>query len=278
MLSPLVASGATVYLAAGSVDALEDAIATAGPHGTVVLEGGLHSESATVTIDIPVRIVGEDDAILEVHTIPDDDPPFEINAALHIYRTAGVVVDGLTLRPTAVPAGDGILIQDSPHVTLKNNAISGFNVGVWVQRGNHARITRNVLESMRFGAIIVNGTQVSITSTVVGILLCQLLGPFVWPDGVEEDAALPATRWLVANNDSHNNVVGYVLTDGANMNLLSNNAASDNTDFDILLEGEFDEPPDYFPPASQNLIVLGRYKDLSVLDDGVDNVVIGQGN
>lgn len=64
-------AGAQVTLPAGSVDALAAAIAAAGNNGTVIVESGMHVESAQVVINSRVSIVGEPGAVLQVATTPD---------------------------------------------------------------------------------------------------------------------------------------------------------------------------------------------------------------
>jgi hypothetical protein len=48
----------------GSVDALADAIAMAGPNGVVLLKAGTHTETGTVQIPFRVHLVGEEGAEL----------------------------------------------------------------------------------------------------------------------------------------------------------------------------------------------------------------------
>jgi parallel beta-helix repeat protein len=293
----------TVLVPAGSIDALADAIAAAGPHGTVVLEAGLHTESGPVTIGIPVSIIGEEGAVLEVATVPDDTPPYMNDPALYIFGTHHVVVEGLTLVPKTVPANLGIVVQDSSNVSVRNNTIADFDSGIFVHRGDRADISGNLLEDMRFGVIVLNGAQVhvsgntirrmevhgvwlcdakgqcqfnDISETVVGILLCRLDADFIWPDGSTGAAEQSATQWHVANNTVHDNFIGIVATDGANRNLINNNDITSSELEDILLEEEFvEEDGTVYPPSFKNIVTLGKYKDVSVWDFGVDNRING---
>jgi hypothetical protein len=118
--TPLLAKS-TVRLPAGSVDALAFAIASAGARGTVILESGLHQESATVTINIPVSLIGEAGAILQGATIPnlDDGSPDFVEPVLHVLAAQGVVVEGIAIQPPDGAIGNtGILIQNAPRTTI----------------------------------------------------------------------------------------------------------------------------------------------------------------
>ena len=294
--SALAKPGQLVVVPAGSTDALEDAIAEAGPDGTVLLESGAHSESSRVVVDIPVSIIGEEGAVLEV---------IKIGFGLHILDTEDVLVEGVSFFPPAGERGDvGILIQDSPHVIIRNNAFAGLETGIFVHGGDHVEIAGNVFTDIaRWGFIHVNGAHARVTGNVmdgisngmflcstkgqcydnaisntgVGILLCRFGdGWVVWPDGSSDGAAQPATQWHVANNKIEHTAIGILPTDGAYRNLINNNEISSSADVDILLEGEFiDEDGVFYPAAIENTVTLGKYKNVTVWDFGIDNKING---
>lgn len=136
----------TVKLAAGSVDGLAAAIASAGPGGTVIVKSGLHTESGTVLVTQPVSIIGEPDAIIESGTSPGANYPIEIDAIVHVKGTHDVDVRGLDFRPPAGgTANCAVLIEHSPHVQVIDNAITDFQFGVIVDWGDHADISRNTM-------------------------------------------------------------------------------------------------------------------------------------
>jgi hypothetical protein len=314
LATPSLAKNNTVTLPAGSVDGLAAAIASAGPHGTVIVESGLHRESGTVTVNIPVAIIGEAGAIIEGSTVPNGEggPPDFIEPVLHINGTRGVLVQGVTIQPAPEAIGNtAVLVQNSPKTTIRDNAIVDHEYGIVVQGGDHALIEGNRIEdSIIFGVLNINGRHVRVIGNeilrtgvfgiwlcdrggqcmfnvtndgFIGIMLCRFAeGDAVLPDGSSDGASSTATQWHVANNESTGNgLFGILVTDGANNNTLNNNAASGNNVFgagvpDILLDSEFtDDNGNYFPPSSENVVALGSHKDVTVVDLGVDNVVSG---
>ena len=94
----LLASGSVVEVPAGSVDALENAIASAGTGGVVLLKSGDHHESETVEINHTVSIVGESGATLYVDTQPTTSEG-KVEPGLYILNTSNVLVRGITILP-----------------------------------------------------------------------------------------------------------------------------------------------------------------------------------
>ena len=305
MATAVSAAGNLVSLPAGSVDGLAAALASAGPKGIVVVESGMHYESSTVVIGHEVTIIGEAGAIIEGNTTPnlDDGPPDFIDPVLHIHGARGVVIEGLTIQAAAGSVGNtAILIQDGPKTTIVGNDISGHEYGVVVQGGDHTEILVNSIHDISiFGILNINGQHVRISANTItrvgvfgiwlcdsngicqfnsisqcffGVMLCRFAeGDAVLPDGSSEGARSTATQWQLSNNESYENIVfGFLLTDGANNNILANNAAWDNGFVDILLDSEFED----FPASFENIIALGSYGDLSVLDFGIDNKISGE--
>lgn len=123
-----------VTVPAGSVDQLAAAIAEAGPGGEVRLAAGLHKISSTVLVDIPVAIVGEDDAILESGTSAVEDGPTIIAAAFHIKGANGTRIQNLTIQaPAGATANTGILIENSADVKVLECQITAHQQGVLIQ-------------------------------------------------------------------------------------------------------------------------------------------------
>lgn len=186
-----------VYLPPGSSDGLADAIAAAGEDGTVILESGLHTESGTVVLDIPVSIIGEEGAILESDTSTVALPPIPVEPALHVRNADGVLIEGLLIRPPEGQTGScAILIEDSAGVRILDNEIIEHHAGILVQRGDRAGIRGNTVQASPRGLLdpadpdwiqatvgiaIANGRFVSITdnwvtSAVFGIFLSDERG------------------------------------------------------------------------------------------------------
>jgi hypothetical protein len=89
------------------------------------------------------------------------------------------------------------------------------------------------------------------------------------------------TGWQVADNVSTGNAWGYELIDGSHNNLVINNAASNNSEYDIELAGDTTRYSP-FPPLAlashDNVVVAGSHKDLIVKDCGNNNVIRGDVN
>jgi hypothetical protein len=283
----------TVFLPAGSNDGLAAAIAEAGPGGTVLVESGLHEESAAVIVDISVNIIGEPGAIVRVKT--------ELSggfgeAALLIQGADHTLVEGISLEGASDEGNVAIRIVDSHHVTVRNNVITDHLFGVAIESGDYAEIRGNEIiglpdtEFFKIGIVNSNGTHTRIIGNEVsgfntGIFAAGIKGHLQFNSVHDNDTGIllcqtpvadsPATRWHVANNNAYDNVFwGYAVTDFATNNFLVNNAASNNgvdveDGADILLDG------DPFPPSIETLVAVGSHKGLDVLDFGIDNKVNG---
>ena len=141
---------APVELPSGSVDALASAIASAGPGGTVLVKTGTHTESGTIVVDLPIRIVGEPGAVIACGTAPSPllfpIAPAYVSPTLHILDTDGVVVRGLHFVPLSVAANCAVLVHHADRAEIIGNRISGFQFGVLVHHGDNAVISDNVVE------------------------------------------------------------------------------------------------------------------------------------
>jgi parallel beta-helix repeat protein len=196
-LSFVHAYARTIRLAAGSSDALTAAIASAGPGGAVILESGLHTESAPVTVDFRVDIIGEPGAILETSTSADPDFPITINAAIHLKKAAHAKVQGIWFRAPAGTTGScAVVIENSPHAQIVDNQVTDHQFGVLVHQGDHALVSGNWIQvsdawsldpsdpaflAESDGIIIINGRHVRVTANSIsggfdGIWMCDEKG------------------------------------------------------------------------------------------------------
>jgi parallel beta-helix repeat protein len=145
---PARAAATTVELPAGSVNGLAAAISQAGSGGTVVLKSGLHKESGSVVVTIPVSIAGEAGAILESAT-PAVFPstfPITITAALQFKGAPGATVRGVWFQPPLGTVGcAAVLLEDSPGAQVLNNRMTQLQYGVVVQRGDNTVIRGNTI-------------------------------------------------------------------------------------------------------------------------------------
>ena len=111
---------------------------------------------------------------------------------------------------------------------------------------------------------------------VIGMILCNF-DPKPGPGGTTIKAEVSATSWTVLLNNAHDNALfGYLVLDGANNNLLADNAASNNAVFDMRLLGERERPGLPPGPATfENHVVAGRHQDITIQDCGVNNRIDG---
>jgi hypothetical protein len=304
---------AQVVLPAGSVDGLADAVAAAGPNGTVIVQSGNHYLSGMVTISHRVRIKGEPGAVITSAAQPTDliDP---MQVALYVLGADKTVIEGLEFRAESDPGGTAILVHNSEQVTVKNNSFHNFQFSILLEQASKSIVSDNYvactfagllgqLESV-LGIVAINGHKVqirdnTITNGIFGLWACdrdgiaqdnEFFGNFIGlilckvpdesmplPDGGRTGSALTGTNWVVVNNNAYNNFhVGYLVVDGANNNQLNNNAASGNADYDIELTTVTSRFGFEVPGSYNNHVnVGGANAAVTVKDCGVNNTVIG---
>lgn len=303
-------SAKIVRLPAGSVDGLAAAIAAAGRGGAVIVEAGLHTESATVMITKSVKIIGEPGAMLHVNTRPWPVVPV-LQGALHVKNADHVVIWGLEIRPTEAVGGTAVLLERSRHAIIGRNAMYDHQFSVMVEQGDRATIWGNRIVAssawqtqslLVHGVVAANGRNVRVVSNDIsngligiwacdkqglamgnylhgntfGVMLCKVPDAlFPLPGGGAIGSQFPGTKWLVqANNAVGNFFAGYLVIDGANNNLLRHNAASNNGQYDIELAGDSNRFGFFTPLSFENTVIAGN-KHQIIKDCGVDNKVVG---
>ncbi len=309
-----IESRAQVVLPAGSVDGLDDAIAAAGPNGTVIVQSGTHYLNSTVEINHRVTIKGQPGAII----IADVPALLTVDAvlqpALYINGGAKTVIEGLDVRAANDPAGTAVLVFNANQVTIRNNSFTNFQFTILVEASNQATISNNNIAAtftwatVAFypvhGIVIINGSKAQVRnntvsqaifgiwacdldgiatgntmlSNVLGLILCTVPpGSFPLPNGTFAGSANPAGKWTVTNNDSYSNFqTGYVVIDGANNCMLSNNRAHSNGLYDVELAGDT-ERYGFLAPASYNnrVNIGGANAAMTVKNCGNNNIVNG---
>ncbi len=143
-------SGSTVVVPAGSNDALADAIAAAGPNGTVILESGDHYESGTVHIPYRLTLKGQPGAVLSVDIAAPNfvDLPNVLDPAIHLQDANNARIEGLELRPAGEGGSTGILVENSRRIRIANNALYGFQQGIFLLRTNFAMLSSNYIQGL----------------------------------------------------------------------------------------------------------------------------------
>lgn len=309
----------TVELPADSVDGLAAAIAAAGPGGTVLIKSGLHTESGTVLVDIPVKLLGEAGSIIACGTAPSPlgfpVSPAQVIPTLFIRDAHGVTVQALQFIPVGAAANCAILIQDADRVQVLQNHIHGFQFGVLVQRGDRANISDNTVECVPLWVIDpqylfvvqginnLNGAFAQITNNrvsgaffgifandrsghlsnnqasgcYIGFQFCHMMYGIMEIFQEPLGANVSCTGWHAQNNNATGNALcGYLVIDGANHNVLANNAASANT-LDIILtgDGDFFGVGISFPASYDNVVAQASHKGLIVQNCGTNNTISG---
>ncbi len=304
-----ISSRSVVYVPAGSVDALQAAINSAGPNGKVVVKSGTHYESGTVTITQMVRLFGEEGAKVYFKSSPGSNFPFVetnvIDPAIHVKNCNQVWIKGLGIYPQGGSGSTGIFLEKGRMARIEDNLIVGFQFGIWASdKSNTPRVFDNtvvgnsprgvwgiVIESGRsaqlkgnniskYGACIFasdeNGTM-SENTTVGGFsgpLLCTVQGNVQLPNGSMLESATPCKDWLVSKNKAYNSTWNYVVIDGANNNFLFRNESFDPlSGQDIYLFGDSYATGGFTPTSFNNFVV--NLAGIVTVDCGLNNTVLG---
>ncbi len=296
----------------GSVDALADAIAQAGANGVVLLKSGIHAESGTVKIEVPVTVIGEEGAELVTSAgglssaIPLDVVPGVQVAADH------VVIRNIAFRPASGDGNTGVLIDGGSHCTLFGNHLSGYQFSLVVASGNFNRIWNNTVVtnsawqigavSDAHGIVLVNGSHGSVMDNdvsnavfgmwicgprgelafnsahgnYVGIILCKVPQALQLPGGAIIGSELSGQNWAAVENSTTSNLTtGLLVIDGANNNVIADNASSGNGTYDVELTGDTYRFGFLTPASFENTFIAGSYPDIEIKNCGNDNQIIG---
>lgn len=306
----LLTTATIVELPAGSVDGLADAITQAGENGVVVVKAGDHSESATVAINQPVRILGEPGAVMTVNPTPLALAG-AVDVGLYIFNTSKVTIAGLDIHSNQAVGGTGILVENAPSVNVINNTLRDFEIAILLHDAHKARISGNTIIGPDdwitgdffavYGIIAMNGVRVQLLNNditnaffgawacdydglamgnyfhgnYIGLILCKVPEqPVNLPGGDPLMSRFSGTRWLAKNNTASGNFdVGYLVIDGANGNLLVGNNASGNARVDYDLAGDSQRFGFLTPSSFNNKVFVGPYQ--SVKNCGMNNTVNG---
>lgn len=296
-----------VELPAGSVNGLAGALAQAGNNGVVIVRAGMHTESGTVVVSQRgVKILGEPGAVLRVNTVPFPVGP-TLNPALHIRNASNVTVWGLDIQPTAAEGGVGVLVEASTGALIAANTFEGEDIGIMLQNGNRTTVWRNAItiprndQDLYYGIVVINGDNVLVAQNTVrsgifgiwacdrngvlidndiqlsfvGVVLCKVPMELPMPDGTIVGSDESGNHWLTTGNNSSHNAWGYLVIDGANNNTIINNAASENSVYDVELTADTFRFGFLTPAAFDNRFVAGRFRSIQVKNCGNNNTIVG---
>jgi len=310
--SPVRKNRRVAFLDAGSVDELQDKIDRVGRGGTVVLKRGNHYESTTVTASNRVNIVGLPGAILH-SGVRNVFTAGSIEPAIHVIDADYSVIAGIKFASSIGPQEGGValLIENSHYVISALNQVNGFLSGIMLDQSDHNyvlgnRISVSDIAIAQFfdghGIVVVNGDYCNIKwiniskgifgiwaadknglvehnflhENYVGLILCNIPAQsYPLPGGNVVGSDFPGAKYTVKNNTAWSNLdAGYMVSDGANNNLLRNNRAFGNGTFGIDLLGDSYRFGFLAPTSFDNTVIAGRY-NVTIKDCGRNNTVNG---
>jgi predicted small secreted protein len=291
----------TVFVPAGSSDALAAAINDAGRGGVVVLKAGSHTESATIPVDMPVTILGEKGAQL-ISSAGEFDitmiPVFWV-------RADRVSITGLDMSSASGDGNVAVLIHGADDVLVFNNRMTGFQASIVVERGNRARLWSNTMvgTGKDTNLVVINGSHASVLKNdssngvfgiwpcgsngvlafnnahgnFVGIIFCKVPAEgAILPDGTPTGSDFASNHWLATENTTNDNLTnGFLSIDDANHNFIVSNSSSGNGTYDIELAGDSFRFGFLTPSSHDETFIAGRYATVEIKNCGTNNSVTG---
>jgi hypothetical protein len=287
---------------------LNQAIADADDYGVIYLKAGLHTETDRVTVDKPVKIIGEDGAVLRMES---PDTSANMNPALYVLNAPGTSIQNVEIVVHGSGAVTGIAFDGSPLSAVLKTKITGFPNGVLVHKSDQVALIGNEIKEALYNGILVNsGKSVYIADNEIshggdlgvwacdrwgtiernhfhhnagaGVLLCKypvIPGIFesILPSSPDPiGAEVTATGWKLRNNKfTENPFVGLSIRDGANLNFVeSSNEYSGNGTYDISIPADEDVPNFLFIPAAKNNTVHAA-SGVLIQNCGINNTIVG---
>ncbi len=298
-------SGYWTEIPAGSVDALNQAIAEADAGGVIYLKAGMHTETDRVTVDKRVAIIGEDGAVLK---IASTDTVSSMNPALCVLDAPGTLIKNVAMEPHGNGAHSAVLFENSHQSAMLQNKITGFPLGILIEKSDRVTLIGNTLsgDGTDKGVLVNNGKSTYIADNEIsgfdigiwacdqwgtaegnnchhnaaGFLLCKynaVFGATIPSSDVPIGAELTATGWKIRHNHFTDNAeAGLSIRDGANQNLVEvSNEYSDNP-YDILIQPDETFPfvPPLFVPSGKNNTIHAA-PGVKIKDCGIDNTING---
>ncbi len=177
---------------------------------------------------------------------PSVDPP------IHIGRPKKGTITGNTV----FNARWGIDVYGCEEVTIHDNFVDSFGVGIWFG-GDYYEPLLPDEDPIRIGSVSSNNVQANYGYGIVCYGLTTL------------------HKSLVKNNSISDSYLGITLEMGANnFNIVDNEFVNSIWEIDIWLGGENDEETG--PPESHDNIVIADVFDTTVIDNGINNKLVGE--
>ena len=302
-------------LAAGSNNALADAIKNACAGGVIYLKSGVHTETNPLTITKSIYLIGEPGAVLKVKSKLsrlDANGKFTINPFLHFLNAPRSAVLDLDIQPVDTDGSTAILFENSHESAVLRSKFTGFQVAVILENSDRVAIMRNTIVATSAwktttgvevaSIIIMNGLSAYVSDNdvsnslvgifpsskwgtlernythgnYIGVILCNVVKYIILPNGQLTGAITPATGWKVRNNNSTDNLyIGYIVADGSNHNILENNDAARNALYDMELMSDSYRFGFLTPFVHDNVVNAGAYQNIRIKDCGKNNKVSG---
>lgn len=302
-------TGMTVELPAGSVDGLQAAVDAAGEGGTVIVKAGEHTENGLVTIGHQIQIIGEKGATITLNNPFIEQFPTKFSGGLHLKNAPGSQIKNIDFVASAGAAGSALLIEESDYSVIVENSFINFQYTITVVSSSRTTVRKNhivgdpnkILAPENLGITIVSGHSCSVIDNYVtgmtfgiwycerggigwgnetngnfyGQILCKVPeGGYIGPDDNLLFAKQPGNRWLLALNNSSDNLYGgMVVIDGAFQNTLLANQGSGNGAYDVDLVGPTMRFGFFTPTSSKNQV--WAYAGQTIKDCGENNRVMG---
>ncbi len=303
----------TIYIPAGSVDKIQEAIQAVADGGRVILNAGTHYNAGTIHIhDKRVRLMGLGTTELIVDTEATTTKGY-VQAAIHMYHADKSSVINIDIKPKGDIGGTGVFIQNSDKAIVYHSNITDHEFGIMVEQSDQTRIYHNRivghprwiasnLAEEVYGIMIVNGSKASVVGNTlsntifgswlcdedgryfsntskgnfIGSILCNIPQYIPLKNGDIIGSDKPATNWVSMGNRSNDNLyTGYSITDGSNGNFLSRNASSRNGAYDIEAMGDTNFFGFFTPTAKNNTVILGTGQTIK---DCAQNTTIRNAN
>ena len=237
----------------------------------------------------------------------------KLNPSLHVYNAPGALIQDLSIQPIEGDGASAILLENSNYAAVMRCQIDKFQNGVVIEKSNFttsmlnnivtssAWQTGNVVDG--YGIVVINGESAYVADNIasnalfgiwgcdkygtcernttfgsfVGTILCNVPADYMeLPSGELTGAQTPGSFWKVKNNNSHDNLTtGYLVIDGANNNLLENNNASNNGEYDIDLTTETPRFGFLVPGSYDNTVNAGNFQNVTIKNCGINNTING---
>ena len=205
-----------ITIPAGSTDALAQAVADICDGGIIYLASGMHIENERVLINKPIKLIGEEGAILQLSGTPKPldfpetapDGNISVEVGLHFKDASGSLVQDIEFKPIENDGNTAILMENSSDSGIMRNKMNGFQFGVLVENSDRMTIMFNEIVSSSLwlndlsytdmhAITIINGksayiAQNEVSNSVFGIWGCDEWG-------------------TVESNNSHDNYIAYIL-------------------------------------------------------------------